>query len=391
MGNLTALKVRSIKEPGRYSDGNGLILICKASGAKSWILRIQYRGKRHDIGLGGVSELTLAQARDRAHELRKAVREGRDPIAERKLAASGGPQLHTFREEALAFFQERSPNWSNEKHRAQWLSTMETYVYPTIGDQPIEKVTGPDVRALLVPIWQDKPETARRVLQRITTVLDYAHSKGLREHEAPLRSIRAGLGKQIKRASHFAAMPYAQAPELFASIHSSETTGKLALAFALLTAARSGEVRGATWGEIDLKSRLWCVPAERMKARREHTVPLSDQALAVLKLASELRHSTSPQEHIFRGVRGGALSDMTLTKALRSEVQQKWTVHGFRSTFRDWAAEKTSFPSAAVETALAHTIANKTEAAYHRTDYLDIRRQIMDDWAQFLSASSGCK
>ena len=200
MGNLSALKVRSISEPGRYSDGNGLILVCKASGSKSWILRIQYRGKRRDIGLGSVDDVSLAEARERAFELRKSVREGRDLIAERQQAERAHDHSPTFQSEAKAFFAERSPSWSNDKHRAQWTSTMERYVYPDIGEIPIDEVRGPDVRALLVPIWQTKAETARRVLQRITSVLDYAHSKGLREHEAPLRSIRAGLGKQTKKA-----------------------------------------------------------------------------------------------------------------------------------------------------------------------------------------------
>lgn len=263
---------------------------------------------------------------------------------------------------------------------------MERYVYPEIGSRHIDEVTGPDVRELLAPIWQSKPETARRVLQRITSVLDYAHSKGLREYEAPLRSIRAGLGKQAKKAGHFAAMPYKDAPAAFAKLSEAVTSGKLALRFAILTATRSGEVRGAKWAEVDIEKRLWRIPAERMKARREHTVPLSNEAIDVLKTAARLRRSKDPTEHIFLGVRGGSLSDMTLTKALRSVADQKWTVHGFRSTFRDWAAETTNFPPAAVETALAHTIANKTEAAYHRTDYLEKRRDIMAQWGAYLAS-----
>lgn len=388
MGKLSALKVRSIKEAGRYSDGQGLILVCKASGAKSWILRIQFNGNRRDIGLGSVADVSLSEARDRAHELRKAVREGRDPVAERNAALPSPEEVITFKDEAQRFYKERSPSWSNEKHRSQWTSTMARYAYPSIGDKPIEDVTGPLIRDLVVPIWQSKPETARRVLQRIVAVLDYSHSRGLREHEAPVRSIRAGLGKQRKKVKHFAAMPYPDAPCLLARLMNGDTAGRPALAFTILTAARSGEARGANWGEIDLEEKLWRVPADRMKARRDHTVPLSKAALAVLEKAKALRLSSSPSASLFPGIRGGALSDMTLTKALRAESSEKWTVHGFRSTFRDWAAEATTFPPAAVEAALAHTINNKTEAAYHRTDYLEIRRKIMRDWGEFLSGST---
>lgn len=388
VGKLTAIKVKSIKEPGRYGDGDGLMFVHKPSGAQSWIVRVQAAGRRRDVGLGPYPAISLAEAREKAAETRKQFRGGIDPVEAKRVSRRIQAALPTFREEATAFHEERKGQWDNPKHRDQWLSSLKAYAYPSIGDMRVDRITGADVRQLLVPIWQAKAETARRVLQRVTAVLDFAHSRGHRPDEAPLRSIRAGLGKQTTRVKHFAAMPFADVPDFMTKLGESDSSGRLALQFAILTAARSGEVRGATWGEIDRKAKQWRIPASRMKARRAHTVPLSPAALAILDRAESLRTLKGDQP-IFPGLRNKPLSDMTLSKALRSNSDAKWTVHGFRSSFRDWAGLRcTDMPSAAVEAALAHVISDKTEAAYHRTDYLEIRASLMDRWAAHLTGSA---
>jgi integrase len=380
MGKLTALKVKSLTAPGRYVDGDGLMLVVKASGARSWLVRLQKNGKRRDIGLGSASVVSLAEARLAALETRKQLQGGIDPVAAKRALRVAPAAPMTFRDAAIALHNERKADWINVKHRAQWISTLETYAFPTIGDRPIAEVTGTEVRDLLVPIWQTKAETARRVLQRVGKVLDWSHVQGHRPAEAPMRSIRSGLARQTSKAEHFASLPPSQVPLLMEKLRSTDTAGRLALRFLILTAARSGEVRGATWDEVDMNRSLWTVPAERMKAKRQHDVPLSFAALAVLARAQELRKGL-PGEPIFPGQRHQALSDMTLAKVLRTSVPGEWTVHGFRSTFRDWVAESTSFSGDVAEAALAHTIANKVEAAYRRTNYLDKRRELMAAWS----------
>lgn len=385
MGNLTAVRAKAIKEPGRYNDGNGLQLVCKASGAKSWILRVQHNGKRRDIGLGSFPEVGPAEAREKAVEARKQIRGGLDPSALRKNSGRISSHPPTFRELATSYHDDRKASWKNAKHRDQWLSTLETYAFPKIGDQPVDRIGSSDVLDVLTPIWNTKPETARRVLQRVLTILNFAHAKQFRDHEAPARSIRAGLGSQRGRPKHHASLPYAEMPQLMERLQAAQGVGAMALRFAILTAARSGEVRGAQWEEIDLPKKVWVIPADRMKAGRSHAVPLSPAALAILENAKGLRKK--PQGFVFPSSRDGALSDMTLLKAIRSASESKITVHGCRSSFRNWAAERTSHPAAAAEAALAHTIQNKAEAAYHRTDYLDIRRSLMAEWGAFLAGS----
>lgn len=387
MGKLTVLQVKSIKAPGRYNDGNGLQLVVKESGAKSWQLRIQVNGRRRDIGLGSFNVVSLAEARDKAVEIRRQSLSGIDPVEARKAARQKAETIPTFAQAARQVFEERKGDWSNPKHRAQWLSTLETYAFPHIGSKKLDDISAGDVRALMVPIWQEKPETARRVLQRIGLVLDWAFSSGKRSSEAPMRTIRAGLAKQLKRPEHFASLPYADVPALISKLGAEVTAGRLALRFLIFTAARSGEVRGATWPEFDLEARLWTIPAHRMKAKREHVVPLSAQALAVLAEAKGLRKGRT-NEPVFPGAKGRPLSDMTLAKVLRTALSGKWTVHGFRSSFRVWAAERTSFPSEVAEAALAHTIPDRVVAAYRRTDYLERRKGLMADWANFLSGVS---
>jgi len=385
MGKLTELQVKSLKTPGRYVDGDGLLLVVRTSGAKSWFIRVQTNGRRRDIGLGSYPVVGLKEARGKALETRKLIRAGIDPVEARKASQRASEAISSFEKVARKVFEERKRDWRNPKHRAQWLSTMEAYVFPHIGRHSIEAVSSVSVRELLVPIWQSKPETARRVLQRICAVLNWAYSNGMRANPAPKEAIRSGLGKQNKRAEHFAALPFELAPALMPKLEREATSGRLAVRFTILTAARSGEVRKAKWSEIDLKAGIWTIPAERMKAGREHAVPLSKAAIAVLKEAQALRTSIA-DTIVFPGQHGQSLSDTALTKALRVECGGKWTVHGFRSTFRDWAEDCTSYSFSVSESALAHTVKNKTTAAYVRTDHFERRRALMHDWADFLAA-----
>lgn len=387
MGQLTALKVKAAKVPGRYQDGAGLMLVVKPSGARSWLLRIQAYGKRREFGLGSASDVSLADARQKADELRRQYRSGLDPVALKRAAKAEADGIPTFETAARQVHAEHRAGWRNAKHAAQWLSTLEKYAFPFIGERTVAAIEGPEIRDLLAKIWLSKPETARRVRQRIGTVLDWAHAKGYRAAEAPMRSISRGLPRQPKRDNHFAALPYEELPALMAELEATVSLGRLALRFVILTAARSGEVRGATWAEIDLNQKIWTIPADRMKAGKEHVIPLSEPASRILKAAEPFR-GRKKDAFIFPGKPGKPLSDMTLTKVLRDTGQAHITVHGFRSSFRDWAAEQTATPGDVVEAALAHTIRNKVEAAYRRTNYLEKRRTLMEAWGAFLATSS---
>ena len=386
MGKLTAAGVRAIKAQGRYSDGNGLLLVCKASGAKSWILRVQHNGRRRDFGLGSYDEVSLSEAREKALETRKLVRNGGDPSAAKNDSRRILGQSTTFEGVARQYYDERKGDWHNPKHRRQWLSTLETYAFPTMGACEVSEVTSRHIREAVAPIWNQKQETARRVLQRITSVLDYAHSIELRESEAPTRSVRAGLGRQKNRPQHHASLPYDQMPKLMNALAQKEAIGALALRFTILTAARSGEVRRAKWDEVDWDEKVWIRPAEHMKAGIPHSIPLSGAALEILKLLEPAKRTEAGL--IFPSDSGKPLSDMTLLKAIKTASGKQITVHGCRSSFRDWVAERTSYPAAAAEAALAHTIQNKAEAAYHRTDYLEVRRAIMRDWADCVTSAN---
>ena len=378
MGNLTALKIRSLKEPGRYSDGEGLILVLSGPGRGSWIVRVQSSGKRRDVGLGSLDHVSLAEARCSATAIRKQVRAGLDPVAERKREQRVVP---TFREAARLVHEEHKAAWKNGKHQAQWISTLESYAFPALGDKLVSDIEGPAIRDVLALIWLAKPETARRVRQRIGAVLDWSYSKGFRSSEAPMRSLARGLPRQPRKDGHFAALPFAEVPGFIAKLRSRSSVGRIALEFLVLAGARSGEVRGAVWPEFDLTKQTWTIPAKRMKAGKIHVVPLSDAALQVLKSAKGLRR---PQcDLVFPGQKSNRpLSDMTLLKVIR-DMDLDVTVHGFRSAFRDWVAEKTNFSGEVAEAALAHAIPNKVEAAYRRTDFLDKRKQLMSDWSDF--------
>lgn len=378
MGKLTAVKIRSLTEPGRYSDGDGLFLEINGKGAASWILRVQNNGKRQDIGLGSAKSVSLKDARDAAFATRQKIAQGIDPVAERKQERQAIP---TFREAAKLVHEEHEKAWKNGKHQKQWLATLVTYAFPKLGALPVNEIEGPLIRDVLAPIWLAKPETARRVRQRICTVLDWAYAKGFRTTEAPMRSLSKGLPRQPKKDGHFAAMPYQKVPDFLGRLAERESVGRLALEALILTAARSGEIRGAKWSEIDLASSLWAIPAERMKMGRPHLVPLSPHAVAVFERAKN--HKAGASDLVFPGQDvKKPLSDMTLLKILR-DMDLGVTVHGFRSAFRDWVAEQTDYAGEIAETALAHTVSNKVEAAYRRTDFLDKRRLLMRDWSDF--------
>lgn len=378
MGTLNPAQIKNLKDPGRYMDGDGLMLEVRPTGSKTWLLRLQSNGRRRDYGLGSLKDVTLAEARDKARDYRRMLRAGIDPIEAKRKA---GVRTPTFREAAVAVHAEHKPGWKNGKHGEQWLSTLKTYVFPRFGDRPIHQVEGGEVRDALADIWLTKPETARRVRQRIATVLDYAHGKGWRAHPFAMGPINKALPRQPRKNGRFEAMPYGRVPEFLQAIRSRESMGRLALEALILTAGRSGEVRLARWSEIDLENATWTIPAERMKAGKEHIVPLSTATAAVFRRASELRIEGT--DFVFHGnKRGKPLSDMTLLKILR-DMDEPYTVHGFRSSFRDWVAEETDVAGEVAEAALAHAIPNKVEAAYKRTNFFDKRRKLMSAWAVF--------
>ncbi|MBS0980753.1 tyrosine-type recombinase/integrase [Acetobacter thailandicus] len=377
MGRLSATSVRAAKEPGRYGDGDGLYLVVTPSGSKSWVCRVQKNGKRRDIGLGSVKKVPLALARERAVKTRMQVEVGIDPVSERRKEAG----VPTFREAVSLVFAENKASWKNQKHRAQWLSTLERYAFPVIGDLSISELDGHHERDVVAPIWLEKPETARRVRQRIGVVVDWAIGKGYRTLPLPLAAMDKSLPRIKSRPVHHAALPYAEVPQFLSYLLGGDSIGRLALSVLILTATRSGEIRGATWDEIDFENALWTIPAERMKAGREHVIPLSPPALALLRKAATYREARSPL--VFPGQRGAKpLSDMTLTKICR-DAKIEAVPHGFRSSFRDWVAEETTFDGDIAEMALAHAIGNKVEAAYRRGNLLEKRRVMMDAWGQY--------
>lgn len=383
MGQLSAMRIKALTEPGRYTDGDGLMLIVKESGAKSWMLRVRIEGERRDIGLGSLKVMTLAEARAKAIELRRDIARGIDPIAEKKKVVDTVP---TFRDAAHLLHGEHKASWKNGKHQAQWISTLETYAFPMLGDRPVDKIEGPVIRDVLAPIWLSKPETARRVRQRIGAVLDWSYVKGYRKSEAPMRSLSKGLPRQPRKDGHFAAMPYTEVPAFIARLRERVSVGRLALEALILTAARSGEIRGATWTEVNLEAGMWSIPAERMKMGRVHHVPLAPQTVEAFRRAEPLRAPCT--DLVYPGQRlKQPVSDMTLLKVMR-DFELPYTVHGFRSAFRDWVAEETSYPGEIAEAALAHAIPNKVEAAYRRTDFLEKRRALMRDWADFCTATA---
>ena len=377
-GHLTARKVETAK-PGKYGDGANLYLVVSKTGARKWVLRFTWRGQPKEMGLGSAASVPLANAREKAASARRKIAQGLNPIDERKR----DDDIPTFGEMADDVREALSAGFRNEKHRAQWKSTLETYAAP-LRAKPVDTIATNDVLAVLKPIWTTKAETASRVRGRIEKVLDAAKAKGFRGGENPARW-RGHLDHLLPRPlklsrGHHAAMPYEEVANFIAKLRTREATAALALELCILTAARSGEILGMRWSEIDFDNKVWTVPASRMKAGREHRVPLSSPAIAILRHLEKMKIGN----FVFPGqARGKPLSNMAMEMMLRRMKADDATVRGFRSSFRDWAGNVSNFPRELIETALAHVIGDKAEQAYRRRDALKKRRKLMDAWAAY--------
>jgi integrase len=386
---LGALEVSKLRAPGLHFVGNvaGLALQVSTSGARSWVLRYRAGVKRRDMGLGAFPGVTLAEARKSAAAARVKIKAGADPIEDASAARSARDAANaaalTFDKCAEKFIASKASEWKNDKHAQQWHNTLKQYASPVMGKLLVRDVDLPQVMKVLEPIWSTKTETATRLRGRIEAVLDWATVSKFRHGLNPARW-RGHLDKLLAKPSkiakpvHHAAIPVGEVGAFMVKVRAAEGTGARALEFAVLTAARSGEVRGATWAEIDLDGALWTIPGERMKAAKAHRVPLSPAALAVLAAQPHMAGT----DLVFAAPRGGVLSDMTLTAVMR-RMRVNAVPHGFRSTFRDWCSERTNYPRDVAEMALAHAIGDSVEAAYRRGDLLDKRRRMMDEWAAF--------
>ena len=383
---LSALEIKRLTQPGLHAVGtvSGLRLLVKDSGARSWVLRTMIGTRRAELGLGGYPTVSLSQAIDYAREALQQIRSGSDPAAERR--AKRQTVEWTFERTANAYIEAHRPGWKNDKHAAQWESTLKAYAYPMFGKKHVRDISKADVLAAIAPIWSTKNETASRVRNRIELVLSYAVQRELRPEGLNPARWRGNLDMALpqlsrkSRIEHHAALPHDEMHGFLQKLAQVEGTGAKALEFLILTAARSGEVRGASWSEIDLDTGTWSIPAERMKASRPHRVPLSARAVELLEALPRFEGVNL----VFPGKSGKPLSDMTLTAVLR-RLKIKATAHGFRSTFRDWAAERTAIPGEVAEMALAHAVGDQTEAAYRRGDLFEKRRELMSLWAQFIA------
>lgn len=388
---LTQLQVDKQKTKGVYPDGAGLYLNVTIGGSKSWLYRYMLAGKQHWMGLGSYPDVSLAEAREKAADARKLTRQNIDPLAEKRqttnIIRASIAKAMSFDKAAEQFIDAQKSGWKNAKHIDQWRNTLATYASPVIGKLDVSMIETAHIMRILEKdnFWNLKTETASRVRGRIESVLDWATTRKYRSGENPARW-KGHLDKllpartKVKKTEHHAALPWAEIGAFMADLRQQVGIAARAVEYTILTAARSGEVRGATWDEIDLEAGVWIVPADRMKAKKEHRVPLSTKALALLAEQKKL----FPEGFVFPGAKEGKpLSDMSLTAVLRRMDRTEITVHGFRSTFRDWAAESTAYPGEMVEMALAHTIGNKVEAAYRRGDLFEKRRRLMQDWSDF--------
>jgi integrase len=399
---LSPLVVKNIKQKGLYADGGGLYLRVGDTGNKSWIFRYRRHGKLRDMGLGALHTITLADARVKAIDCRKLLLAGIDPLdtkkseqTQAKLAAVKGT---TFEACAKAYIDAHKASWKQARHATQWNQALAKHAYSIIGKLPVGSVDTELVLKVLEPIWQEKTETAKRLRGRIECILDWAKVRGYRQGENPARwrghldNLLASPNKLIN-VEHFAALPYDKVSAFMKTLDKQEGMGATALKLVILTAARSNEILGATWDEIDLRSKIWTVPAERMKAgKKEHRVPLTEPVLAILKDLKQERDdiegADDPCPYVFPNSKGdGFLSNAVMLALLKRMKRRDITVHGFRSTFRDWAAESTEYPDEVVEMALAHAIQNKVKAAYLRTDLFEKRRLLMDEWAEYCQAN----
>lgn len=386
---LTARKVESLREPGMIADGGGLYFRVTRTGGRGWIFRYMLDGKRRDLGLGPYPAVSLADARERALTARRQVVDKIDPVAERARAAlerrKTAAKAMTFAQCAEAYMSAHRAGWRNARHAAQWPASLRDYVYPVIGELPVEAIDVALVMKVIEPLWSTKNETGTRVRGRIEVVLDWAAARGYRQGENPARwrgHLENLLPKpsKVQRVEHHAALPYARLAAVIAELRRQDSVGARALEFLILTAARLGEVIGAGWNEINISDRIWIVPAERMKSGREHRVPLSDGAIAII----EKMQATRVDDSLFPSSKSGSrISYLPLSLALKKACAEKVTMHGFRSSFRDWCAEQTAFATEVAELALAHQVGTKVEQAYMRSDLFQRRRQLMDAWASF--------
>lgn len=391
MGKLSALGVSRLTAKGYYGDGDGLWLQITATGARSWVYRYRAAGRQREMGLGSAKVVTLARAREKALDAARARSDGFDPIEQRRLdrqtAEVARAKQVTFEQAGEAYISTRSDGWKSDKHRGQWSATLRTYAYPLIGMVPVATVNTTHILRVLEPIWSTKPETASRVRGRLEVILDAARVRGQREGENPARW-RGHLDKlltaksKVRAVAHHTALPFSEIAEFMVRLKAAPGCASEALEFAILTATRTSEVLGARWAEIDFVRGIWIIPAERMKAGRELRVPLSNPAQALLRARAPKK--AAPEAWCFPGASTGRpLSNMAMLKTLERLGRSDLTVHGFRSTFRDWAAETTSYPGEVVEMALAHSVKSKVEAAYRRGDLMEKRRSLMDDWARY--------
>jgi integrase len=392
---LSAAAIKHVTAPGWHADGGGLYLEVDSSGRKRWAMRLTINGRRRDFGLGPLHKVSLQDAREIASEYRSKAHRGIDPIADKKRASTTRP-IPTFEAAARAVHEQRRALWSNGKHVDQWINTLRDYAFPHIGTEPVSDIATADILKVLNPIWATKPETARRVRQRLSTVLDWAKAAGHRSGDNPVDLIGDALPKHRKNEQHHAALPYTAVHEFIARLRAghAEPITKLAFEFLILTAVRTADVRKARWDEIDTAARTWTIPGEdletgrRTKTGRAHVVPLSDRALAILSAAREL---SGDHGLIFPdGVTGRLMSEnrFLVARDALGYSNDACTPHGFRSSFRDWAAEETSFPAEVVEMALAHKIKSKVEAAYRRGQLLAKRAELMAAWAAYVSPNS---
>jgi integrase len=388
LNRLSAKAVESIKERGYFADGGGLYFRVSGFDTRSWAFRYTRGGKAREMGLGPYPDVSLKEARERASEARGLLRDGIDPIEQRQATKSAmlaaRESALTFDQCAAAYIAAKEHGWKNAKHGEQWRNTLATYANPVIGSMLVRDVEQTHILQILEPIWTAKTETASRLRGRIESVLDYAIARGYRKGENPAKW-RGHLDKilaaprAVAKVEHHAALPYVEVGAFMAALRGQAGTAARALEFAILTAARSGEVRGATWGEIDLDAAIWTIPAGRMKAKKEHAVPLSPPAVALLRALPR-----TGGDLVFPGMKEGRpLSDMSLTAVLRRMERGDLTAHGFRSTFRDWAGETAACPREVAEHALAHQLKDKAEAAYARGTLFDKRRRLMADWAHY--------
>ena len=390
---LTPLAVSKLTKPGTHAVGGvaGLALRVYPEGQRAWVLRTMVAGKRREFGLGGYPSVLLSSAKDRARATLDKIFSGLDPVEEKQRQRSAlraaKAKAVSFSKVAEQYIAQHEAGWKNPKHAAQWVTTLSTYAFPVIGSVTVASVDTPLVLKVLEPIWTKKTETASRLRGRIEVILDYATAKGLRDGPNPARwkghlALTLPARRKVAPVQHHAAIPVLEMPAFMSQLRDMDGVSARALEFLTLTTARSGEVRGMTWGEVDLINKLWTVPASRMKAKKEHRVSLSDAALLILESIKRVNGVNL----VFPGTRGGALSDMSLTAVMR-RMGLEAVPHGLRSSFRNWTAEMTSYPNEVAEMALAHTVSSATEAAYRRGDLLEKRRPMMTDWADFLKGS----